>query len=508
MNNQWNTATVDPERIGMALGQMLGEYVQKAQTSGAPVGPYVHGPGGLFGVRGLKQGIISVFTNITGSLGELLPIGATGAAMMENDLYPLFPYITDFNRADQQEKNAICDTPVQAGGMQTALQTIQFGRKEFKTRQVEINHIGQEINRGEFMDINLLNSPLVNQMGGLLQNTFGLQNVQAALAGREMLMRIIEVGVAYQRWFCPTIYTGNPANNSSGGGYKEFPGLDLQISTTKVDALSGAAVPGLRSDMRDFAYKDVVATTGQNGIVFVFQSLFHALRNRARQNNLNEVEWAIVMRSDLFYMMTAIWPYLYNTDMAAFAAAANGANNMTNDFITGQRDAMRTGLYLPIDGIRYRVILDDTIAEKTHNNVASIAIGGYASDIYIIPMSARNGTIRTLYWEYYDYGKGSLPAASDLRASNFFWSDNGVFLWSLKAPDNWCVEMISKCEPRLILLTPQLAGKITNCQYIPLEHVNDPLPSSPYHVTGGVSTGYPLPSPYSPWNLGGPGMGA
>lgn len=509
MFEKFDSSTMDPQRIGEAFGQFIGEYVKKTQTAGAPIGPYVHGPGGLFGVRGLKQGIISVFTQITGSLGEVIPIGATSANAMENDINPLFPYIVDFNRSDQKEKNAICDNPAEAGGMSVCIQTTQFGRKEFKTRQVEINKIGQSINRGEFFDLQLLNSPLVNQMGGLMASSFGLSNQTAALAGREMLMRFLEVGVAYQRWFCPQVYTGNPSNNSAGGGYKEFPGLDLLISTTKIDALSGAACPGLRSDIKDFAYKNVTTTTGNSGIVYIFQQLFHTLQNRARQNNLGPVEWAIVMRSDLFYAITAVWPYQYNTDLAAFTTASGGSVSIANGFAVTQRDDMRAGQYLLIDGIRYRVILDDCIAELNNSTSSSKdAAGCFSSDIYIVPLTARGGTLRTLYWEYYDYGKGTMPAVSDARANPFFWSDNGVFLWHLKAPDNWCVEAISKVEPRLILLTPQLAGRLTNVQYCPLQHVNDPLPSSPYHVTGGNNSGYPMPSPYSAWNLGGPGMGA
>src|SRR3990167_17149 len=260
--NQVMDATVDPARIGQALMDLLGQAavqnVRKAQTVGAPIGPYVHGPGGLFGVRGLSRGVISTHTQITGSLGELIPIGATGAERMENELNPLFPYITGFLRSDQQEKNAVCDNPVQVGNMKTCILTTQFGRKEFKTRQVEVNHIGQRINRGEFMDLEILNGPLVEQMGGLMRGFFpGLSNNGAVLAGREMVIRFMEMAVAYQRWFCPTVFTGNPANNSAGGGYKEFPGLDLLISRTKVDAVAGTSCPSLYSDVKDFGYRQV-----------------------------------------------------------------------------------------------------------------------------------------------------------------------------------------------------------------------------------------------------------
>src|SRR3972149_2067193 len=100
--------TVDPTKLGMAIAEAMikaggSSLMQKA--TGAPVGPYVHGPGGLFGVRGLSRGIISTHTQITGSLGEMLPI------LPSMDTNPLFPYITGFLRSDQREKNAVCDDP-------------------------------------------------------------------------------------------------------------------------------------------------------------------------------------------------------------------------------------------------------------------------------------------------------------------------------------------------------------------------------------------------------------
>lgn len=234
--------TVDPNKLVAAFAEALSnsmptDRIQKAQTVGAPVGPYLYGPGGLFGVRGLEQDVISTFTQITGSLGEVLPIQSSA------DMNPLNPFITGFLRSDTQEKDGVCDDPEEAGNFKTCIQTAQFGRKEFKTRQVEVNRIGQRINRGEFTDLRLVNSPLVNSMAGLMQNFYGLRNQGAILAGNEMAMRMSEVAVAFQRWYCPTVYTGNPSNNSNGGGYKEFPGLDLLISTGKVDALTGASCP-------------------------------------------------------------------------------------------------------------------------------------------------------------------------------------------------------------------------------------------------------------------------
>ena len=504
MNRSFIDGTVDPAKVGQAfmdlIGQFAAENLKKAQTVGAPVGPYVHGPGGLFGVRGLERDVISTHTQIKGSLGEIVPIQSS------IDTNPLFPYITGFLRSDQQEKNAVCDDPAQAANFKTCIQTTVFGRKEFKTRQVEINRIGQRINRGEFMDLNMLNGPLVEQMAGLMSGFFGLQNQSSILAGREMVMRLVEVGVAYQRWFCPQVFTGNPANSSAGGGYKEFMGLDLLISTTKVDALTGAACPSLYSDIKDFSYRQVDSGADPD-IVRTIASMWRTLTRKAEQQDLAPADIRIVMREPLFYELTRFWPCKYMTDACSFTNTAT--LNMDAAAQIRMRDEMRNGKYLLIDGRQVPVILDDCIMEDNRADNAAIPIGGFASDIYFVPFSARGGTIRTLYWEYYDYRNDVLPGASDVRAApTFFWSDNGVFLWGLKAPDNWCLEVISKTEPRLILRTPQLAGRLQNVVYVPLQHTDDPLPSQDYHVNGGVSTGRPFPSPFSEWNLAGPGPGA
>lgn len=508
MNKGFIDGTVDPMNVVAAFAELVGQYqagaFKKAQTVGAPVGPYVHGPGGLFGVRGLEREVISTHTNITGSLGEVIPIQPS------NDTNPLFPYITGFIRSDTQEKNAVCDDPEEAGGFKTCIQTTVFGRKEFKTRQVEINKIGERINRGEFLDLSIVNSPLVDQMSGLMNGFFGLQNQAAILAGREMVARLVGVGVAYQRWLCPTVFTGNPANNSAGGGYKEFPGLQLLISRTKVDALTGAACPSLYSDVKDFGYRQVDSAVDPD-IVKVLTTMYRILRRKAVQQNMAPVDIRLVMREPLWYALSEVWPCRYITYRCSNIDGANidPIGSFSVEAMVRMKNEMRAGSYLLIDNIQVPVIVDDCIMESNNADNGSIPIGGFASDIYMVPFSARGGTLRTLYWEYFDFRTATLPDATLARAApTFFWSDNGVFLWGLKAPDNWCLELISKIEPRLILRTPQLAGRLQNVVYVPLQHTDDPLPSQDYWTNGGVPSGRPFPSPYSEWNLSGPGPGA
>jgi hypothetical protein len=489
--------TVDPAKVMQAFAEVLAkqmpELVNKA-PSGVAEGPYLHGPGGLFGVRGLERDVISTHTQTNGSLGEMLPI------QQSNQVNPLFPYITGFVRSDTQEKNAVCDDPEEAGNMLTCIQTTVFGRKEFRTREFEIGANGRAINRGEFFDLTVVNSPLVNQMSGLMASFFGFSGQAAILAGQEMTARLVEMAVAYQRWFNPTVYTGNPANSSAGGGYKEFMGLDLLIGTNKIDALTGTACPSLYSDVKSFSFRSISSTSDPD-IHRTISTMMYILETRAIQNNMNPVQFALVMRSQLFFELTRIWPLQYNTSDTGLTSISGLDNLYLAN--TELRDSMRAGKFLIVNSKQYPVILDDTIPEDNHADNATIPLGGFASDLYIVPMSARGGTLRTLYWEYYDYRTNALPDISSLPM--YFWSDSGAFLWTVNTPKLWCFNVAAKTEPRLILRTPQLAGRLTDISYTPLQHINDPLPSQDYFVSGGVRTGRPFPSPFSEYNLSGPG---
>jgi hypothetical protein len=492
-----NTSTVDPNKVLEAFAQIVAnnmpnQIMQKTAT-GAPSGPYLHGPGGIFGVRGLSRDVISTFTQITGSLGELIPIRPT------NEITPLAAYITGFIRSDTQEKNGICDDPEEAGQMKTCIQTTVFGRKEFKSRELEVNAIGKVINRGEFTDLNLVNGPLVNQMAGLMQGFFGLSNQNSILGGQEIVSRMVEMAVAFQRWFCPVVFTGNPANSSAGKGYMEPMGLDMLIGTNKVDVQTGQACPSLYSDIKSFGYKQIDTTVAPT-IHTTLMTMMYILETRARQNNLSPVDFRLVMRSQLFFELSNIWPLQYNTSTGLTPA---GLDNLYLENVR-MRDAMRNGLYLTINSKNYSVILDDCIPEENNADNQTIPAGCFASDIYIVPFSARGGTLKTLYWEYYSYTENVLPQLATLP--KWFWSDNGVFLWTMGAPKLWCIDVSAKTEPRLRLTTPQLAGRLTDVAYCPLQHINDPLPSQDYHTNGGIRTGRPFPSPYSEWNLNGPGV--
>ena len=91
------------------------------------------------------------------------------------------------------------------------------------------------------------------------------------------------------------------------------------------------------------------------------------------------------------------------------------------------------------------------------------------------------------YLEYLDY-RAAQPDISLLPAGmpEFWWTDNGLWSWAYEG-NKWCFKLNLKTEPRIVLRTPQLAGKIQNIRYTPLQHLREPDPASPYAADGGVS---------------------
>jgi hypothetical protein len=475
--------------MSAVLEKLLQELKFKHDTpTGTPATPYMYGPGGLFGVAGAEREIISTRIHPRG-LATHLPARATTRMM------PYFPYMTGFLDVTGSNPDGVCDDAQTAGPMKNCFQTAQFGRYTFMTRELELNRLGQQLHRGEFQDLYLVNPPMLQGDDLITPNVGGNPSL-----ANEVAVRMMEVGVAFQNKLIPQVYVGNPANNSAGGGYQEFPGLDILIGTNKVDAFTGAECASLDSDIKNFNYE--LVTSGS--IVNVLSYMMRYLGFNAERGNFGQVNYAFVMREALWWELSAVWPCAYLTYRCSGQANTNVTTELgipANEFVRF-RDEMRRNKYLIIDGVQYPVITDDGIVEETAGDNGNISEGCFASDIYIVPMSA-NGMALT-FWEYLDYSKGAMIGAQEGNlAPGDFWTDGGRYLWHKKPPKNWCVQWISKLEPRLILRTPHLAGRLTNVQYCPLQHERQPFADDPYHLNGGVSVSRTYTTPYSDWNLPG-----
>ena len=469
---------VDQNQLQEALRQLIlngGSRVQeKVTASGTPSTPYMHGSGGLFGVEGIERDLIHTRIGGTG-VATILPVNPSVFT------HPLFGYITGFQDSTGTLPVNVCDDPETAGQMKSCLQTAPFGRYSFQTRELELNRVGQLISRGEFNDLRLLNDPLAPLMG---KSIFPQLSGDAQLrSGAEVLARMLELGVAFSNRLGRQVYTGNPSNNTAGGGYEEFMGLDLLIGTNKVDAITSQECPSLDSDIKDFNYGIVTDSALDPDIVRVLTTLWRFVNHIASATGLSPARWVLSMRLNLFHEITDVWAceyYSYRCNVTGNQELVINGPDQVN-----LRDTMRNGNFLLIDGVRVPVVVDDFIVEETEGDAAALGPGQFASDIYLIPLTAMGG-VPVTFFQFFDYRQGATQAMIQGRVSSHFWTDGGMYLWTWDN-QNWCIVWESKIEPRIILRTPQIAGRITNVAYEPLQHYREVIPSDPYHVDGGVT---------------------
>jgi len=203
------------------------------------------------------------------------------------------------------------------------------------------------------------------------------------------------------------------------------------------------------------------------------------------------------MRPQLFFELTAIWPCQYLTNRCANSAGTNVAvvNDQTN---VDMRDQMRNGSFLWVNGVQVPVVTDDGIWEDSVTTDGHLNPGEFSSDIYFIPIRFQ-GAVPAIYWEYLDYTQ-AMAEVANLEGKQFWATDNGRYMWTMQQL-NYCFKIQGKIEPRVILRTPQLAGRIQNVKYSPLQHLRDWNEDSFYFKKGGKEEYSTPPTYYSDWNL-------
>jgi hypothetical protein len=479
------TLSIANEKTLPLLNALVGQFNRELEQVGmrhdlsTPITPttnYIHGLAGIFGAAGIDQNVFGTRVKPSGLIARL-PAIATA------DDRPVVAYLTGFtDDASSTEKDGVCDPPIVAGETKSCLQGSIFGRIERRTETLEINKVGRRTNRGEFIDLRLVNDPAPDAGFGIPGIAPGDAN--GVMAGREVLNRFLNLGVSFERKLGPLVYTGNTANNTTNGGYSEFLGLETLVGTGKVDILTGNTCRALDSYVRDMNYAAITDGT----IVRRLTTMYRYLEDIASRSGLAPVEWAFVMRRNLFDELADLWPCSYATYRCSVGDSSIGRVLVDGMAQKQMADEIRNGRYLLIDGVRIPVIIDDFLPEDSNTNNHFVVSGCFASDIYLLPLSVRGGIV-SLYWEYFDYStaNGPLVAVSDGHLGPFYWTDGGRFLFTSRMT-GWCVEWWALIEPRLRLLTPHLAGRLQNVKYCPLDHYREDDPDSGYFFDGGSVT--------------------
>lgn len=445
---------------------LTGEEYKQATTG---TGFLLFGRDGIFSDPGLERDVISAHVRPKGLMEDLPRL----ASIFEN---PLFPSITGFTGETGAEPVNPCDD-APSGFMKGCNLTAQFGRLQRDTNTIEWDKVMLQVNRGVTTDLQLRGRVL--GMGDLNPAGLNEQQIVNIVTAAEM----VTVAVAFERNLSQQLWQGTPANATAGGGFQEFPGLDAQIATGQIDATTGIACEALDSDVKDFDFQDIGGTA--KSIVEFLSMLEFFLNYNADRMGLTPVEWVIVMRPELWFELSAIWPCQYNTNRCADSVIGG----QSRVFIDGrenvaERDRMRQGGTIDINGKAYKVVTDTGIFEHNNVNNGALLPGQFASSIYMLPLTI-TGNMPVTYVEHVDYRAG-LTDLAFLRGNEQFWTDRGMYSWAVET-EKWCYKLSLKTEMRVVLRTPQLAGRIDNVLYEPLQHLRSPYPDDPYFVDGGTS---------------------
>lgn len=465
---------------GMAPGQ-------KAPAT-APTGSWMHGPGGLFAGTAIDKAVLSL---------RIAPRGLSSVLRAFPSAWtnPEFGYLTGvIEESGQTQPSDECSTCVHAI-TQSCVQTAQFGRICAETKTLTIQQALERVNR---MDIDY---QLVNDLFGPDFARDFFRGVQRIDKGRVMQLAVawamVEVGVLMQNYGVPMVWQGNPANNV-GTGYREFPGLDILISQNKVDAHTGTTCPSLYSDIKEFGYNNVNSAdaAGNFRIVRLMEYMEAYLYHTASRQNFLPVEGIICMRPELWYELSMIWPTAWMTTRNITLPAGN-TNFLDATRIREMVAEMQRSMIMWLNGRKYRVVLDDGIFEYTNVNDANVPAGSFASNIYFVPLRVL-GQRDVTFFEHLDYRVGR-QEISDARLQYIYWTDDGRFLWTHETT-KFCFTVSGELKPRIVLLTPQLAGRINHVLYTPAQHFKSFDQDSDYFFKGGEDD-RPAPSLYSDWNM-------
>jgi hypothetical protein len=455
------------QNIGRTKALNGGHYQQKDVSYNANT-QYAHGPRGVFNLPGVEPDMWSLVRRPKGLAGKL-PIVKS---RYTSNFYGLPIYVAAGSGAEPANDCAPGPNP---GDLNIAYQSFPFGKVIRTTTPVDVNRVGQLVNNAEPLDLRIINaasdsSPFVPDPA---RNPTFLTS--------ELGLKYWTLGIEFERQVESDIFTGDPTNNNAlTAGRQYFAGLDKLINTGKIDANTGVAVPALDSLLVNWAGADISGTVTLGGrsadIVSTISAIINYLEATSMETNIQNPEWELNGRYDLFYALTAIWPCSYLTNGCTTAVNTGGTSMVfvSGSEQVGMRDEMRTGQFLWINGRRYAWNVTDQNTETT-------TAGRRSSDIYFTPMSA-NGR-RPLYLESFPFDNEQINEFVNTIPGQMWQSNNGLYFWTFDKTQ-YCVTLTAKVQPRLILRLPQIAARLRNVGYTAL------IPT----LTGNTGGLYPQPT--------------
>lgn len=359
---------------------------------------------------------------------------------------PQASYITAYDEATGTPPSTLCDTCQPTGRIRTCTQILPYGTLCYASPSITPHDELLRMNQGEpdfkIMNFEGLVSPEVREMlasregvtaEGLLQNAVAMGMVAVA---RQLL-------ITTGQW----LWSGDPSTGTEG--FRAFTGLDSQIRTGIVDAITGDPCPAMDSIV--LAYNDdwnAVDSTGSK-LAKTLSAVMAVLEERAKP--FGGARFAIVVPPALkYYIAMAFYGMVASSTWTTFPTGVQAVLDLTQ--LNQRREDALAGDKIVINGRTYDFIEDLNIpVTQTTERI---------SNIYIIPLEV--GGDPGVYLNYLDYSK-----APQVDFNPMIVTDSGKTMWWL-TQSGACFTVSGRLTPRAVLRVPRLAAKITSVQW-PIE---------------------------------------
>jgi hypothetical protein len=467
---------------------------QKNDPPFAPIGPYNHGPNGLFNRRDRENPVFSAMMTPMMGVADAIPV-FNGGRFLDNQFggvdAAFDSLITGMTAGDldtfANQPTVPCEDGPTGGLMKFCSIVNTYGNYKMSTRELEMDRAGRVADMTDAFAVQVANTFPT----GVFANPSDTPSMQNAV-NNELSMRIWEMIMSFQRMFAPRVFIGSPANNN--GEAKDIVGLDIHINAgNKLDSSNQTICTAANSDVKDFGSVNVSAV-GANIMRYIEMTDAYTM-HKARRQGLGTPEYIIAMRPELWFEVSQVIPIQkYLQVIGIINGVTNARANVSMNDVYNERNAIRESMMIPVNGRMMRVVLDDTIAETNVGNVAGVPT--WKSTIYGIPLTVLGGMPVT-FWEYFNHANAQ-EQVIERRVGGLTWTtDGGQYRW-FSDFSKGCLKLNAKFSPRLRMRTPQIAWRINNVAYSPLQHFDSWDPNSVYHTDGGVTQGQNQKY-YAPW---------
>jgi hypothetical protein len=421
-----------------------------ADTHNPAYGPYADGSGdyGTFSYPGIRPEMFSSFARPR-SLSSIVGVRQSRIANEKIGI------MTGVTAEEGSNPSDFCGLFPTAGQLKRCVQNYPWGKSAWKTKVVNIAEAGEYADYTDIAAKRILNMKQSNnQFVPDLMNRLDISNRDAATLAVELGV----TGVAMDRAFERVLVTGNRAKAPAAaqlGFFKEFDGLERQITTGRVDMDTGVACPGADSIVINWG-TGIDASVGGRTFQQAVVDTYFALKVLAEDVGLDGVTWAIGMRMEMFRALTYIWACEYYVSRCQ-GSAGNPSYTDASEVRKLQLQ-MWDGRYLLIDDEPVRVIFSDGIPmTKAGNNVYT------AQDFFIIPIDWMGQPLLNIQYKVMN-NADAMSFAEFIAPNEFAAYNNGMWLGT-KQRTGYCMELLFAGKFRLVLDAPFLAAVINTMQF-------------------------------------------